>query len=120
MWPFSDSRITATATRVVLPPVQLVLWGRKLASARLAVRRFVLRRPGLPTHSELAARCLRFKRARSRRSHPLFKYVEMLFQHWIRFALLIVVLPAIAGGASQLVSMRKPGSARAWAVNPSY
>ncbi|TMC13787.1 MAG: hypothetical protein E6J29_05470 [Chloroflexi bacterium] len=50
----------------------------------------------------------------------MFKYVEMLFQHWIRFALLIVVLPAIAGGASLLVFQGKTGSAQVWVDNPSY
>jgi capsular polysaccharide biosynthesis protein len=50
----------------------------------------------------------------------MFKYIEALFHHWIRFVALIIVLPALAGGASLYLFQGKTGSTQIWVDNPSY
>ncbi len=50
----------------------------------------------------------------------MFKYVEVLFRHWIRFALLCVPLPVMPGGVGLLLFQGKDGSAQLWVDNPSY
>src|SRR2546427_9050038 len=50
----------------------------------------------------------------------MFKYLEVLFQHWVRFAALCVVLPLIAGVAALYVFQGKDGSAQLWVDTPSY
>lgn len=50
----------------------------------------------------------------------MFKYLEVLFRHWIRFVLLIVIVPAMAGAASLYFFQGKTGSAQIWVDNPGY
>lgn len=50
----------------------------------------------------------------------MFKYLEVLFQHWVRFAALCVVLPLIAGVAALYMFQGKDGSAQLWVDTPSY
>ncbi|TMC54339.1 MAG: hypothetical protein E6J20_04525 [Chloroflexi bacterium] len=50
----------------------------------------------------------------------MFKYLEVLFRHWIRFALLCLALPLVAGGAALLIFQGKDGSAQLWVDNPAY
>jgi hypothetical protein len=50
----------------------------------------------------------------------MFKYIEVLFRYWFRFALLCVGLPLVAGTAALYVFQGKDGSAQLWVDNPSY
>jgi hypothetical protein len=50
----------------------------------------------------------------------MFKYSEVLFRYWIRFALLCIGLPLIAGAAALYLFQGKDGSAQLWVDNPSY
>jgi len=50
----------------------------------------------------------------------MFKYLEVVFRHWVRFALLCLALPLIAGGAALYLFQGKDGSAQLWVDNPSY
>lgn len=50
----------------------------------------------------------------------MFKYLEVLFRHWVRFALLCLGLPLIAGGAALFAFQGKDGSAQLWVDTPSY
>jgi hypothetical protein len=50
----------------------------------------------------------------------MFKYLEVLFRHWIRFVVLILVIPAIAGAAGLYLFQGKTGSAQIWVDNPGY
>lgn len=50
----------------------------------------------------------------------MFKYLEVIFRHWVRFALLCVGLPLIAGGAALFAFQGKDGSAQLWVDTPGY
>jgi hypothetical protein len=50
----------------------------------------------------------------------MFKYLEVLFRHWVRFALLCLGLPLIAGVAALFAFQGKDGSAQLWVDTPSY
>jgi hypothetical protein len=50
----------------------------------------------------------------------MFKYLEVVFRHWVRFALLCLALPLVAGGAALYLFQGKDGSAQLWVDNPSY
>lgn len=50
----------------------------------------------------------------------MFKYLEVLFKHWMRFALLCLGLPLVAGVAALFLFQGKDGSAQLWVDNPSY
>ncbi len=50
----------------------------------------------------------------------MFKYLEVLFRHWPRFAALCVGLPLIAGAGALYVFQGKDGSAQLWVDTPSY
>jgi len=50
----------------------------------------------------------------------MFKYLEILFRHWIRFSLLCVGLPVVAGVIALYAFQGKDGSAQLWVDNPGY
>ena len=50
----------------------------------------------------------------------MFKYLEVLFAHWIRFALLCLTVPVVAAGAALFLFQGKDGSAQLWVDNPAY
>jgi hypothetical protein len=50
----------------------------------------------------------------------MFKYLEVLFRHWLRFALLCLGLPLVAGAAALFAFQGKDGSAQLWVDTPSY
>lgn len=50
----------------------------------------------------------------------MFKYLEVIFRHWFRFAALCLALPLIAGGAALYLFQGKDGSAQLWVDNPGY
>lgn len=50
----------------------------------------------------------------------MIKYIEVLFRYWFRFAVLCVVLPAMAGAAGLFLFQGKDGSAQLWVDTPSY
>jgi capsular polysaccharide biosynthesis protein len=50
----------------------------------------------------------------------MFKYLEVLFKHWVRFAALCVALPLIAGVAALYVFQGKDGAVQLWVDTPSY
>jgi hypothetical protein len=50
----------------------------------------------------------------------MFKYLEVLFRHWFRFAVVCLVIPALAGGAALVLFQGKDGSAQLWVDTPSY
>jgi len=50
----------------------------------------------------------------------MFKYLEVVFRHWVRFALLCLALPLVAGAAALYLFQGKDGSAQLWVDNPSY
>jgi hypothetical protein len=50
----------------------------------------------------------------------MFKYIEVLFRHWMRFALLCIAVPVVAGAMALLLFQGKDGSAQLWVDNPSY
>ncbi len=80
--------------------------------------------PDCPTGRGTAASCeiphpvLRITGGDGRRN--MFKYLEVLLRHWIRFGLLCLGLPVIAGGAALFLFQGKDGSAQLWVDNPSY
>lgn len=50
----------------------------------------------------------------------MFKHVEALSRYWVRFALLFLCLPLIAGAGAVYLFQGKDGSAQLWVDNPSY
>ena len=50
----------------------------------------------------------------------MFKYIEVLFRHWFRFALLCILVPVLAGGVGLFLFQGKDGSAQLWVDNPGY
>ncbi len=50
----------------------------------------------------------------------MVKYVEILFRYKFRFALLLVLLPALAGGVTVLMFPRYNATAQLWVDDPSY
>jgi hypothetical protein len=50
----------------------------------------------------------------------MFKYLEVVFRHWVRFVALCLALPLIAGVAALYAFQGKDGSAQLWVDTPSY
>lgn len=50
----------------------------------------------------------------------MFKYLEVLFAHWIRFVLLCLAMPVVAAGAALFIFQGKDGTAQLWVDNPGY
>jgi hypothetical protein len=73
---------------------------------------------GRLTHYSEGVASLASGRAASARL--MFKYLEVLFRYWVRFAILCVGLPLIAGGAALYAFQGKDGTAQLWVDNPSY
>ncbi len=48
------------------------------------------------------------------------RYVELVFRHWIRFAILLLVLPAAVTAASLTLLRTYQASAALWVENPTY
>jgi hypothetical protein len=48
------------------------------------------------------------------------RYVEIVFRHWLRFLLLLVLMPGVLSGASILLLRTYQASAALWVTTPAY